>query len=159
MQSFKKYLPYLFIAMAIGAFYFWRYRTVPDMKFSEVKLKDINGRLITLGDELEEKTVIHFYATWCGPCMQELRELNAHFDQYRATGIKFIFITDDKVDQINLIKERMPEEISIYRIEKMQDLGIYSIPASFFVRSGKTTHKQIDQVNWSDINTIEKYYN
>jgi peroxiredoxin len=158
-MSFKKLGLYLVIALAIGVFYYWRYRTVPEIDFSKVKLKDKNGQLVALNEVMADSTVIHFYATWCGPCMKELRELNVHFSQYKNTGIKFIFITDDQIDQINVIKEKMPAQISIYQAENMQDLGIYSIPASYFVRSGSIKQKQVDQVNWSDLNTIKKYFN
>ncbi len=158
MQTIKKYLPFLLIIGAIVVFYYWRYRTVPEMEFSEVQLKDEKGTTIMLNDALGDSTVVHFYASWCGPCIKELRELKEHFEQYRIGGIRFLLITDDNDENLKAIRERMPDEIEFYQTNKLQDLGVYTIPASYFVLNGKITHRQVDQIDWTEKNQVTKYF-
>jgi thiol-disulfide isomerase/thioredoxin len=158
MELIKKYIPYLLIGGAIAVFYFWRYRTVPTMDFSEVILKDEAGLSIKLNEELHDSTVVHFYASWCGPCLKELRELNNHFSQYSQSGIDFMLITDDNEESLKAIRDKMPEDIRFYQTDKLQNLGIYTIPASYFVLDGKITHKQVNPINWTDKNQVIKYF-
>jgi thiol-disulfide isomerase/thioredoxin len=158
MKLSGKYIVYALIALAIAAFYYWRYRTIPSMKFSEIKLTNEAGMTVTLDQELKDSTVVHFYASWCGPCLKELRELNQQFSQYDHGGIDFILITDDNTDNLKAISERMPEQIRFYRTENLQKLGIYSIPASYFVTRGEIASKHVNPIDWNNRNEVTKQF-
>jgi thiol-disulfide isomerase/thioredoxin len=158
MKLTGKYIVYALIALAIAAFYYWRYRTIPSMKFSEISLTDESGMTVTLDQVLKDSTVVHFYASWCGPCLKELRELNQQFSQYEQGGIDFILITDDIPESIKVMSERMPEQIRFYRTESLQELGIYSIPASYFVTHGEIASKHVKPIDWQNRNEVIKQF-
>ncbi|WP_338607393.1 TlpA disulfide reductase family protein [Pelagibacterium nitratireducens] len=44
---------------------------------SAVTVRDAAGETAALGDLVDGPTIIHFWATWCAPCLEELPQLDA----------------------------------------------------------------------------------
>ncbi|HEX4888100.1 MAG TPA: TlpA disulfide reductase family protein [Luteibaculaceae bacterium] len=66
-----------------------------------VQAKTISGESITNQKLVGKWVVIKLWATWCGPCLAEMDELNALQEQYaRDTNVVFIGITDEPTDVV-----------------------------------------------------------
>ncbi len=71
-----------------------------DKSYPELSLKDLSGTKHSLSDYRGKVIVLNFWATWCGPCREELPMLNVLEKQYAAQGVAFIEASlDDKNDQ------------------------------------------------------------
>ena len=66
-------------------------KPVPDLKF-----QDLTGHTQKLSDLRGSITVVSFWATWCGPCKEELPRLSTLKQRYADKGIRFVAISADE---------------------------------------------------------------
>lgn len=93
--------------------------------------------MLVLSNELEGKTLINFWGSWCEPCKREMPALENAHSQYKEDGFKVIsinlgqsvFVTKQFIDQYKLTFPVMIDQDGsikeAYRINKL--------PASFLV--------------------------
>jgi thiol-disulfide isomerase/thioredoxin len=68
-----------------------------DKSHPELSLKDLSGVKHSVADYRGKVLVLNFWATWCGPCREELPMLNTVQKRYAAQGVVFIEASlDDK---------------------------------------------------------------
>ncbi|MBU1937970.1 TlpA family protein disulfide reductase [bacterium] len=59
-------------------------------------LKDLDGGRYTLSENLGNgPTMLLFWATWCRPCKQEMKEYKSVFEAYREKGVQILAIAED----------------------------------------------------------------
>ncbi len=76
------------------------YATLGAAKPSETKLEfqGADGAKHTLSELRGHASVINFWATWCGPCRDEMPRLQKLADTYSGNGVQFIAISLDAPD-------------------------------------------------------------
>ncbi len=58
--------------------------TVPAGKMAApFALEDLTGRLVTLGDLRGKIVFLNVWATWCGPCRQEMPSIETLYDEFK----------------------------------------------------------------------------
>jgi len=71
---------------------------------SDFTLRDMNGESVTLSS-LEGKVVImSFWATWCGPCKEEMPHLQKMLTARRADGLEILSISTDDARSASRVK-------------------------------------------------------
>jgi cytochrome c biogenesis protein CcmG/thiol:disulfide interchange protein DsbE len=45
--------------------------------------------------------LIHFWATWCPPCIKEMPALEAFYERYRARGVEILALSEDRTRDID----------------------------------------------------------
>jgi thiol-disulfide isomerase/thioredoxin len=133
----KKYIPYILIVLGVVAFYWYRYVRAPHVTFTEQLVDNTNPDTDAIG-AVTGPAIVHFYASWCGPCMGEMEMLNEVIPQYEEAGVEFILVTDDNDDDVIALRMRYPNIGTIRQVPKMKDLGINSIPATYWVDDQET---------------------
>ena len=98
-------------------------------------------------EELRGKVVfVNFWASWCPPCRQEARLLEATWQQYSGKGVAFVGVN------IQDNEERAREFLREFGITYPNgmdhgskiavDYGVWGLPETFFIgRDGRITYK------------------
>ncbi|SHK47501.1 TlpA family protein disulfide reductase [Rhodothermus profundi] len=69
----------------------------------------------TLADYRGQVILLNLWATWCGPCLAEIPELNRFQQAYRDQGVVVIMISDEpRQTVLEFMKERPLEPVSGY---------------------------------------------
>lgn len=58
-------------------------------------LKSDGGPNLRLSEYRGQVVMLNFWATWCGPCRQEMPLLNALYEQYRKAGFTLLGVNVD----------------------------------------------------------------
>jgi len=101
---------YLWVVLAVAGIglLVWGLRPKPDgataanrQPAPQFTLPGPDGKIVSLSDFKGKPVFINFWATWCGPCREEL-PLLAKLRKEHQNDIEFLFISiDDKWDEVN----------------------------------------------------------
>ncbi|MCK4893200.1 MAG: TlpA family protein disulfide reductase [Calditrichia bacterium] len=65
-------------------------------KAPDFVLKDLEGKNYRLSENIGEgPIVISFWATWCVPCIEELKQMKRIYKKYSDMGVQFLAISID----------------------------------------------------------------
>ena len=106
---------------------------------------DINGNKIKLSDFIGKKVIVNFWASWCGPCKNEMPDFQKAYETY-GNDILFMMVnmTDgsrETVDSAKSFIEKSGYTFPIYFDKDESALYayyVYSIPATYFINSDGT---------------------
>ena len=59
-------------------------------------LKSAEGRNLRLQEQRGQVVLVNFWASWCGPCKQEMPHLNRLYDKYRSSGFVLMGVNVDE---------------------------------------------------------------
>lgn len=114
-------------------------------------LVDAGGRPAPLGDRLAPVTLLHFYATWCPPCLVEapsLQRLERDFESEPRFRIVKVAVQDDvtKAQQLAGSEDVLfdPDWKTAHRY------GTRQLPESYLLVDGKVQRKFDGPQNWDD---------
>lgn len=110
-----------------------------------------------------EHIFIHFWATWCGPCRNELPELEKIYINYKGK-VDFILISCDnsKLDiDTYIFNNKFTFPVGYDLNNKISNLfSIRSIPSSFFIKSIENNNYKVENIVGSmDYDTLNKTFN
>jgi peroxiredoxin len=59
-------------------------------------LRTMGGPNMRLQEQRGRVVMVNFWATWCGPCRQEMPQLNRLYEKYRAAGFVLLGVNVDE---------------------------------------------------------------
>lgn len=88
----------------------------PGQPAPEVAFENIEGGILTMEDFKGSIVYIDVWATWCGPCIQELPKLKELQDQFKDKKVVFLSVSiDDKKEPwISFVNERQLDGVHVY---------------------------------------------
>ncbi len=122
-------------------------------------LKDLDGRVVRLADFRGRPVLVHFWATWCAPCIEELPSLQRLADRLAPQGLEILAVNErENVARILPFAERLGLTLRIVRDHdgSARDAwGVRVFPSTFVVGpDGHIALAAIGAVDWDD-NAVE----
>ena len=117
-----------------------------------VKLED--GGEVTLDAFNGRVTLVNFWATWCGPCIREMPELQALHDEFGGEDFAVALISQDMGGwpEINKFKAQRkistPEFYLDEGLRMSQAIGVRGLPQTFIVDGGGNIIGNIGFTSW-----------
>ena len=122
-------------------------------KFIDFKLPGIHGDSIALSD-LVGKTdfvLVDFWASWCGPCMKFLPELQAFYSKHKGTELEILGVSLDDNNEawnstvaVHKINWKLVSDLKGWKSKGPRVYAINSIPNTVLIdKSGKIVGKNL----------------
>ena len=120
------------------------------------ELKDIEGSLFSKHDLRDKIAIIHFWATWCEPCREELPTLQSLWNKLGNENIKVIGVVSDK-DKVTNVKDFISKLKLTFPIVLDSEGSTYNsylvkaLPTTYIVgKDGKFLARAIGAIDWKD---------
>jgi len=110
-------------------------------------LADLSGRSVALSDFSGRAVVVHFFATWCEPCREELPALQRLAARDHKLAVVAIAVADTPVRVKRLLAE-VPVDFPILLDPDRgaaKAWGVTTLPTSFFFSADQTTRLVVEQ--------------
>jgi len=91
MRSFFRTVGGALLALAAGAAL-----AVPTGPAPDFTLRSMDGPNLRLQEQRGRVVMVNFWATWCGPCRQEMPQLNKLYEKYRSSGFVLLGVNIDE---------------------------------------------------------------
>jgi thiol-disulfide isomerase/thioredoxin len=77
-------------------------------------LHDPDGKPATLAAFKGHIVVVNFWASWCGPCVEEMPALMTLNNEYAKKGVKFVGIGVDSEKNVKAFLQKVPVDYPVY---------------------------------------------
>ncbi|WP_165042491.1 TlpA disulfide reductase family protein [Dysgonomonas sp. ZJ709] len=117
---------------------------VLNQPYKDVQLTDQNGKSVALSTYVGKGKVVFldFWASWCGPCMQEVPHLVQAYAKYKSKGFEIVGISldEDKAAWTNAVKTNNMSWTQLIDADKSaaETYGISAIPYTLLVDGNGT---------------------
>jgi len=118
--------------LAMGYFYYQRYRIAPDLEFQKFQGKTLNGLRWTPQTGGRNYHVFQFFATWCVDCRRELPQWAKLESERNQRNIGLTFFTDEDATLITPFAKAQKGGMDWVVLDRpFRDFGIYSLPTLY----------------------------
>lgn len=125
---------------------------------------DASGQSVTLADWKGEWVLLHLWATWCGPCLEEMPKLDqlAQAETIRKSGLRILPVAMDmdrgERKALSLVRgfyeEQSLSALPLYldpTLSLMRNMEASSLPTSFLITpDGKIARHWGHPVEWDN---------
>ncbi len=134
---------------------------VPSVNLKDIEGKSVNTKSIA---KMKRPVIVSFFATWCKPCLRELKAINEVYDEWQEeTNVELIAVSIDNAqsaDKVKSLVNGLGWEYSVWldpNGDFKRALGVSLIPAIFVFNSeGKLVFSKSGYTDGSETELIEK---
>ncbi|HEV7913269.1 MAG TPA: TlpA disulfide reductase family protein [Albitalea sp.] len=117
----------------------------PSAVAPDFTLRTMDGPNLRLQEQRGRVVLVNFWATWCGPCRQEMPHLNKLYDKYRASGFVLLGVNvDDDARKAADLAAKLGLKFPVLldtdkRVSRVYDMS--AMPATVLIdRDGRVRH-------------------
>jgi thiol-disulfide isomerase/thioredoxin len=115
-------------------------------------IKADNGRTVGLPDFGGKVLVLNFWASWCGPCLDETPSLSQFAAQYADKGVVVLAVSVDRDEKAyrKFIDRFKPAFLTAREDKLHADYGTFMYPETYIIDAkGKVVEKYAEPVDWT----------
>ena len=129
----------------------------------DFELKTLTGETIKLSSLRGSPVLINFWATWCGPCKEEMPLLVEQYNWNKGRGLRVLAIDSvafDNLDDIHAYVDKFKMTFDVLLDEDDQvslDWAIMGLPSSIFIKpDGTVAAVKVGQMSSAQLNEYLK---
>jgi thiol-disulfide isomerase/thioredoxin len=98
-------------------------------------LRTLDNRPVTLGDYRGRVVFLNLWATWCPPCVAELRSIAALRDSMAGEDIAFLLVSPERAEPVLAFLRQQQHELPVLLEDgRMPDsFGLRALPTTFVI--------------------------
>lgn len=112
-------------------------------------------------EELQGKPwIVNFWATWCGPCVEEMPAMNRAWEEIESEGIGMVGINAGESKQvIAAFLEKVPVDFPVLLgdADTLPDWEVRALPTTYVVNAeGRIVHVAVGPREWDDPELLDR---
>jgi peroxiredoxin len=112
-------------------------------------LQTLDGKTITLSQLQGHPVIVNLWASWCGPCQEEMPDLNTVYNEYKARGLEVLAVNLTLQDSADSAAQFANQRQLTFPVlldtngDVQQNYAVRALPSSYFIGSDGVIHDVI----------------
>jgi thiol-disulfide isomerase/thioredoxin len=114
---------------------------------------DVSGEKVALASQLAPVTMVHFWATWCAPCIDEVPAIQRLAEDYannRHFALVMVAVQDDPDAVKEFLGDRFQRTFFDNQWQVARRFGTEKVPETFLLVNGEVVERFIGAKNWDE---------
>ncbi|MBI5888741.1 MAG: TlpA family protein disulfide reductase [Deltaproteobacteria bacterium] len=124
---------------------------------SDIVMMDLAGHTFMIKDLKGQAVILHFWASWCSPCREELPALEKIHQEFKDGGLTVLAVSiEDSADLAKMtgLAASLGATFPVYATRRDADAGRYwslGVPVTYFIdKNGGIIGRFIGEGKWSE---------
>jgi thiol-disulfide isomerase/thioredoxin len=125
-----------------------------DMRWT---FQTLDGKPVTLADYRGKVVFLNFWATWCGPCVEELPNIRKLQETVKNDAIAFVLVSDEDRATIETFAKKKPMALPVFHAEGKSPplFATNGIPTTFIIDpAGTVVFKYVGAAQWNHATAV-----